>query len=58
MDNIAKKMYKPGDFTSREAHFIGVSQIRLGEDVYYDLYEQEHHPWFVLVLRNESNEGE
>lgn len=34
----------------REGHLIGVQQIKLGNNTYYDLYEQKHRPWFVIVL--------
>lgn len=34
----------------REAHFIGVSKIQLGNKIFYNLSEQKHRPWFVLVL--------
>ena len=34
----------------REAHLIGVQQVKLGNNTYYDLYEQKHRPWFVIVL--------
>lgn len=51
-NNIAIKKHRPSDARMLEAHFIGVSEIRLGDTTYYDLSEQANHPWFVLVLRN------
>ena len=47
MDNLIK-------INGRESHFIGIQRIQLGEDVYYDLSEQKHRPWFVLVLDSQG----
>lgn len=47
MDNLVK-------INGREAHFIGVQQIKLGKDTYYNIYEQKHNPWFVIVLDSQE----
>lgn len=47
MDNLVK-------INGREAHFIGVQKINLGKNTYYDLSEQRHNPWFVLVLDSQE----
>lgn len=47
MDNLIK-------INGREAHFIGVQKIKLGKNIYYDLSEQRHRPWFVIVLDSQE----
>lgn len=47
MDNLVK-------INGKEAHFIGVQRIQLGKDSYYNLSEQKHRPWFVIVLDSQG----